>query len=78
MTAAQARKAIAVAALGLAQLAAYIIADPTNLPPWVVAAAGIINTLAVFWVRNDPPAQHGPRAAGLADQPPRPPSRPLE
>jgi hypothetical protein len=78
VSAAQARKAIAVAVLGIIQLAAYIVADPTNLPPWVVAAAGIINTLAVYWVRNDPAVQHGPRAAGLADQPPRPPTRPLE
>jgi hypothetical protein len=57
VTAAQARKAIAVAVLAVVQLAAYVIADPADLPPWVVAAAGIINTLAVYWVRNDQPNQ---------------------
>ena len=49
------RKAIAVGLLGLVQLAAYIVADPRDLPPWVVTAAAAVNTLAVFWVRNDQP-----------------------
>jgi hypothetical protein len=62
MTAAQARKAIAVAALAVAELAAYIIADPTDLPPWVVAAAGLVNVLAVYYIRNAQPKQ------GAADE----------
>jgi hypothetical protein len=49
------RKAISVGLLALVQLAAYIVADPRDLPAWVVAAAGLINTLAVWWVRNDRP-----------------------
>ena len=61
MNAAQYRKALAVLALAVVQVAAYIVADPTDLPAWVVAAAGLVNTLAVWWVRNDPmPAKHGP------------------
>jgi hypothetical protein len=49
------RKAITIGLLGLVELAAYIAADPRDLPPWVVAAAAIINTIGVLWVRNDRP-----------------------
>ena len=60
MTAAQYRKAIAVFVLAVVQVAAYVIANPTDLPAWVVGVAGLVNTAAVYWIRNDPPAKHGP------------------
>ena len=77
----QYRKALAALLLAVVQVAAYIIADPVDLPPWVVAAAGLVNTAAVYGIRNAPPPRHGPterfgRQAGVGgfeaptDQPP--------
>lgn len=48
------RKALTVLGLGLLQLAAYVVADPRNLPPWVVSVAVAVNTIGVWWVRNAP------------------------
>jgi hypothetical protein len=42
------RKALAIAVLGLLELAAYILADPGELPDWVVTAAVVVNTLGVY------------------------------
>jgi type IV secretory pathway protease TraF len=55
MNLARYRKALTIGLLGLVEVAAYIVADPRELPPWVVTAAAAINTLAVFWVRNARP-----------------------
>lgn len=61
------RKALTVLALGLLQLAAYIAADPRNLPPWVVSAAVAVNTVGVWWVRNAPvESRNGPAMTRLA------------
>ena len=49
------RKAITIGLLGLVEVAAYIAADPRDLPPWVVTAAAVTNTLAVYFVRNARP-----------------------
>lgn len=54
----QRRKALAIAALGLAEVAAYIIADPGELPKWVVTAAAAVNVLGVYWMpRNAQPVR---------------------
>jgi len=54
------RKFLAVALLGLVELAAYVVADPRNLPSWVVTGALAVNALAVYWVRNQPPKTVSP------------------
>ena len=48
------RKFLAVAVLGLVEVAAYVVADPRNLPSWVVTGALAVNALAVYIVRNQP------------------------
>lgn len=60
------RKALTIAGLGLLQLAAYIVADPRNLPPWVVTLAVAVNTIGVYAVRNAP--QKPPTRRDLADR----------
>jgi type IV secretory pathway protease TraF len=50
------RKALAIAVLGALELAAYIIADPAELPDWVVTAATVANVLGVYFTpRNAQP-----------------------
>lgn len=71
------RKTLAAAVLGLVELAAYIAADPRDLPSWVVTGALAINALAVFYVRNTLPPQMAPtlfarRPVLGAEPPPRP------
>jgi hypothetical protein len=58
------RKTFTIAGLGLLQLAAFIVADPRTLPPWVVSAAVAVNTIGVFIVRNDQPATSRQDLAG--------------
>jgi type IV secretory pathway protease TraF len=42
------RKLLAIALLGLVELAAYVLADPGELPDWVVTAAVAVNALGVY------------------------------
>jgi type IV secretory pathway protease TraF len=49
------RKTLAAVLLGLAEVAAYVAADPRDLPSWVVTAALAVNALAVYGVRNAQP-----------------------
>jgi type IV secretory pathway protease TraF len=49
------RKALAIAVLGVLEVAAYIAADPRDLPSWVVTGALAVNALAVYTVRNAQP-----------------------
>jgi hypothetical protein len=42
------RKALAIALLGLVEVAAYIIADPGELPDWVITLAAVVNVLGVY------------------------------
>jgi peptidoglycan/LPS O-acetylase OafA/YrhL len=42
------RKSLAAAGLGILQLAAYIVADPSKVPPWVVGVAVAINAFGVW------------------------------
>jgi peptidoglycan/LPS O-acetylase OafA/YrhL len=42
------RKSLAAAGLGLLQLAAYIVADPSKVPPWVVGLAFAVNAFGVW------------------------------
>ncbi len=49
------RKTLIAVALGVVELAAYVAADPRDLPPWVVTAALAVNAAGVWWVRNAPP-----------------------
>jgi hypothetical protein len=49
------RKFLVVAALGVLEAAAYIAADPRDLPPWVVTGALAVNAAGVYFVRNRPP-----------------------
>jgi hypothetical protein len=51
---ARARKFLVVAGLGLLEAAAYIVADPRDLPAWVVTGALAVNAASVYWVRNRP------------------------
>jgi hypothetical protein len=55
MTLARMRKFLVVAALGVLEAAAYIAADPRDLPAWVVTGALAVNAASVYWVRNRPP-----------------------
>lgn len=54
------RKTLAAGLLGVVELAAYIAADPRDLPSWVVTAALAVNAAAVYFVRNQPPPQVAP------------------
>jgi hypothetical protein len=78
------RKFLAVAALGVVELAAFVVADPRDLPPWVVTGALAINAAAVYIVRNQPPKTMAPtlfahRPARKAEPEPEPePERPRE
>jgi hypothetical protein len=50
------RKALAIAVLGVLEVAAYVIADPGELPDWVVTAATVANILGVYFApRNAQP-----------------------
>jgi len=49
------RKTLVAVVLGLVELAAYIAADPRDLPAWVVSAALAINAFGVWYIRNDRP-----------------------
>jgi hypothetical protein len=52
------RKSLAAAGVGVLQLAAYIIADPSKVPPWVVGVAVAINAFGVWAVpANAKPAK---------------------
>lgn len=42
------RKALAIAFLGAVEVAAYIIADPGELPEWVITVAALVNVLGVY------------------------------
>jgi hypothetical protein len=42
------RKALAIALLGVLEVAAYVIADPGELPDWVVTLAAAVNVLGVY------------------------------
>jgi len=54
------RKALAIAGLGVLELSAYILADPRNVPPWVVALAAAVNTFGVYIMpRNAQPVTRG-------------------
>ena len=33
---------------------------PADAPSWLGGAFAVITALGVYWVRNDPPAKHGP------------------
>jgi hypothetical protein len=54
------RKTFAAALLGLVELAAYIAADPRDLPSWVVTGALATNALAVYVIRNQQPKTVAP------------------
>jgi hypothetical protein len=49
------RKFFIAAGLGVLEAAAYIAADPHDLPSWVVTGALAVNAIGVLWVRNRPP-----------------------
>jgi hypothetical protein len=52
------RKSLAIALLGVLEVAAYIVADPGELPKWVVTVAAVINVLGVYLApRNAPPVR---------------------
>ena len=51
------RKAAVAVGFGVAATAAYVVANPTDLPGWVVGAALGVNAMAVFAVRNRPADQ---------------------
>ena len=48
------RKAAVAVGLGVAEVAAYVVANPADLPGWVVGAAVGVNAAAVFLIRNKP------------------------
>lgn len=73
---AERRKTIAVVVVGLVQLAAFIVDNPAKLPPWVVAVAVGVNAVAVYWVRNAPPAAAKVEPDGSAARLPVPPEPP--
>ena len=54
------RKTLTIAGLGILQLAAYVVADPRDLPAWVVSAAVAVNTLGVYAIKNAPAARAQP------------------
>ena len=61
------RKTLTIAGLGILQLAAYVVADPRDLPAWVVTVAVAVNTLGVYAIRNAPAARsHQPPPTRLA------------
>jgi hypothetical protein len=74
------RKTLTIAGLGILQLAAYVAADPRNLPSWVVTLAVAVNTIGVYAVRNDLPPRSrrdlvdrvGTRVARPDERPRRP------
>jgi hypothetical protein len=55
MNLARMRKFLVVAAFGLLEAAAYVAADPRDLPAWVVTGALAVNAAGVYFVRNRPP-----------------------
>jgi hypothetical protein len=55
VTLARMRKFLVVAALGVLEAAAYVAADPRDLPAWVVTGALAVNAAGVYFVRNRPP-----------------------
>jgi hypothetical protein len=54
MRLARMRKFLVVASLGLLEAAAYVAADPRDLPAWVVTGALAVNAAGVYFVRNRP------------------------
>lgn len=59
------RKSLAAAGVGAVQLAAYIVADPTKVPPWVVGVAVAVNAVGVWAAPAN--AQPSRSRVGLAE-----------